>query len=135
MKKETVRFKEREVEEDYSRVKEEPKLMKETYKIKSRTLGSLYVSFSHHAHARLVERGLNLLEVLSSLAQGAEALNSVRDDGDVLLVNTQTNCCIVLSVSSCKDVLYFNLITVMAEIPTNDDGQLRFHQIKHFISI
>ena len=110
-------------------------IRKETYKIKSRTLGNIWVSFSNHAYARKDERQLSLIELLASLTEASDMLHSVSDDGDILLVCPKIDACLVLSVSTFKEVLYFNIITVMDKIPRTESGELRFHHISHYITL
>ena len=49
-------------------------MMKKTYKINSRKLGPVYITFSVHATERMEERKINLLDVLASLTEQVENL-------------------------------------------------------------
>ena len=110
--------------------------IKETYKIKSKKLGTMYASFSFHAYSRMEERNISLIDVLSTLTIASDMLHSICDDGDILLTNKTSNCSIILSVSTfMESIVYFNLITVLAGTPNDEEGNPRFHDIKHFVSI
>lgn len=110
--------------------------IKETYKIKSKKLGISYASFSFHSYKRMEERDVSLIDILSTLTIASDMLHSICDDGDILLTNKAANCSIVLSVSTfMESIVYFNLITVLAGTPSDDEGNPRFHSIKHFVTI
>lgn len=106
------------------------------YRIKNKKLGLIYVCFSDHGQQRMKERGVEVLDFLMTLTKASAEIAACRDDGDVLLVDTKKNMSIILSVSKTeKDIHYFNVITVLSEIPVDEEGQLKFYNINHFIHV
>ena len=112
-------------------------MMKKTYKINSRKLGPVYITFSVHATERMEERKINLLDVLASLTEQVENLVLTEARGDTLLINPQKNLSILLSISETeKGLKYLNIITLLNDIPLTADGQqLRFHDIAQCVCV
>lgn len=106
------------------------------YRIKNKRLGTIYVSFSEHGQTRMKERKVELLQFLTTLTQVSDELAGFDDGGETLLIDTKKDLSIILSVSKTdKAIYYFNVITVLSGIPVNEDGELRFYNISHFINV
>lgn len=109
--------------------------MKKKYTIKSKKLGFINVSFSNHASRRMLERDIDLLDILLSLTISSNDICIAKENRVVLLLNEEKKISILLSISHLNnDIHYFNLVTLLNYIPRNQDGILKFHNIATYIT-
>lgn len=100
---------------------------KKQYPVRSKTLGTFYISFSRHARQRLVERGINLLEVIAALSTHSQELAEKAGRGELAFLDDLRSFSILLSVSKTeKDVYYMNVITLLNDVPRTEAGLPRF---------
>lgn len=105
--------------------KEKPN--REFTKIKSREHGDFFISFSSHSKERMVERSVNMMEVISSICVHSNKLFEIETHEDIVLLDKRYNLSVVLSVSKTdKELFYVNVITVMNGIPLTEEGHPKF---------
>lgn len=119
-----------------NRIQEHSLRLKKTYTLKCRKIGIIFASMTEHAERRMEERNIILFDLLFALNQAAEELCLCKEEGEVLLVDRARNLSIILSISLTeKDFHYFNVITILNDIPVTDDGRLKFYNVSHCITI
>lgn len=109
--------------------------MKKKYTIKSKKLGFINVSFSNHASKRMVERNIDLLDILLSLTLSSDDICVAKDNCMILLLNEEKEISILLSITHMTNCIhYFNLVTLLNYIPRKQDGTLKFYNISSCIT-
>lgn len=102
---------------------------KKQYRVKSKEYGTFYVSCSTHFLARLKERKINLLEVLSSLSTHSSDLFKSSLNEEIAFLDNDFDFSLILSISQTENNIYYvNMITALDGVAKTVCGKPRFDQ-------